>query len=57
MSPNLSLTFSFLRNLLRLRMAEHLGQNNVILPSVPVLQDDDAPFTRFVQHKRLSVDE
>jgi len=57
MSPNLSLTFSFLRNLLRLRMAEQLGQNNVILPSVPVLQDDDAPFTRFVQHKRLSVDE
>ena len=27
------------------------------MPSIPVLQDDDAPFTRFVQHKRLNVDE
>lgn len=57
MSPNLLLSLSFLRNLLRLRLAEYLGKPPVAVPPVPVMQDDDAPFTRFVQHKRLTVDE
>jgi hypothetical protein len=57
MSPNLLSALSFLRQLLRARLAEYLGQASVAMPQVPVLQDDDAPFTRFVQHKRLSVDE
>jgi len=57
MSPNLTQSLFFLRELLRLRLAEHLRQNGVAMPPVPVLQDDDTPFTRFVQHKRLSVDE
>ncbi len=57
MTPNLLLSLSFLRNLLRLRLSEYLGQGGVALPSVPVLQDDAHPFTRFVQQKQLTVDE
>ncbi len=57
MSPNLTHSLSFLKQLLRLRLSEHLGQSTMPVPQVPVLQDDDTPFTRFVQHKRLSVDE
>ncbi len=57
MSPNLTLSLAFVRNLLRMRLAEYLGQGNAALPSVPVMKDDDAPFTQFVQHKRLTVDE
>lgn len=56
MSPNLHLALAFLRDLARYRVAADLGQS-LAAPQVPVLQDDDAPFTRFVQHRRLSVDE
>jgi DNA polymerase III delta prime subunit len=34
-----------------------LGQGTVTMPSMPNLVDDDAPFTRFVQHKRLNARE
>ena len=57
MTSNLNLSLSFLRNLLRLRLSEYLGQGTAALPSVPVLQDDNHPFTQFIQQKRLTVDE
>lgn len=57
MSPNLTTSLAFLRALLRFRLAEHLGQTLPDAPAIPVLQDDDHAFTRFVQHKRLTVDE
>jgi len=57
MSPNLTHSLSFLKQLLRLRLSAHLGLPAIAVPQVPTLQDDDTPFTRFVQHKRLSVDE
>ncbi len=56
MTNNLHLALAFLRDLARYRVAAYLGQP-LASPQVPVLQDDDAPFTRFVQHRRLSVDE
>jgi AAA+ superfamily predicted ATPase len=57
MSPNLSLSLQFLGDLLHFRLAEFAGQSGAIPPPLPVLHDDDAPFTRFVQHRRLNVDE
>ena len=57
MSPNLATTLTFLRDLLRYRLAEYFGKTAAVQPVVPVLEEDDTPFTRFVQHRRLSVDE
>ncbi len=59
MSPNLSTTLTFLRDLLHYRLTEHFGRADTTrtAPVVPVLDDDDTPFTRFVQHRRLTVDE
>lgn len=59
MSPNLSTTLTFLRDLLHYRLAEHFGQVDTAHPApvVPVLDEDDTPFTRFVQQRRLTVDE
>ena len=56
MSPNLSTTLSFLAALVRYRLAQHFGQE-AQPPQVPAMQDDDSPLTRFVQHRRLTVDE
>jgi AAA+ superfamily predicted ATPase len=56
MSPNLSATLSFLADLTRYRLAAYFGKE-APAPQVPPMQDDDAPFTRFIQHRRLTVDE
>lgn len=57
MSPNLTTTLTFLRDLLRYRLAEYFGKTDAAQPAVPVLAEDDTPFTRFVQQRRLTVDE
>ncbi len=57
MSPNLSRSLSYLRELLKMRIAEYLGKHDIPMPATPALQDDDQPFTRFVQHRRLNTDE
>lgn len=56
MSPNLTTTFSFLADLTRYRLSLFFGKE-AKAPEVPAMQNDDAPFTRFVQHRRLTVDE
>ncbi|MEO6040061.1 MAG: ATP-binding protein, partial [Saprospiraceae bacterium] len=57
MSPNLTTSLTFLRALLRARLAAYLGQPSLAVPTVPLLQEDETPFTRFVQHKRLNGEE
>ncbi len=58
MSANLSTSITYLRNLLRARLSEYAGQgSSVPAPSLPVLKDEDTPFTRFVKHRRLSANE
>jgi AAA+ superfamily predicted ATPase len=57
MSLNLSHSLSFLRALLRYRLAEYLGQTLPDAPALPQLADDDHPFSRFIQHRRLNADE
>lgn len=57
MTPNLALSLAFVRDLARVRLAEYLGQGSTVMPLVPVLHDDDAPLTRFIQHRRPTVDE
>ena len=57
MSPNLTTSLTFLRALLRARLAAYLGQPFQPVPNVPLLQEDETPFTRFVQHKRLNGEE
>lgn len=56
MTPNLSITLSFIIDLTRYRLATHFGKE-MDAPPVPSIQDDDAPLTRFIQRKRLTVDE
>lgn len=56
MSPNLTATLSFLADLTRFRLGEFFGQQKPA-PNVPLMQDEDTPFTRFIQHRRLTVDE
>lgn len=56
MTPNLPNTLNFLAYLIRYRLAAYFGQE-MDAPQLPAIQEDDAPFTRFVQHRRLSVDE
>lgn len=56
MTPNLLTTLTFLADLIRYRLALHLGQE-ASPPQVPAIQDDDTALTRFIQHRRLTVDE
>ena len=56
MTPNLSTTLNFLAALTRYRVGQHLGKD-LPAPTVPSIQDDDAPLTDFIQHRRLTVDE
>lgn len=56
MTPNLLTTLNFLAALVRYRLALQFGQE-AQAPQVPAMQDDDAPLTRFIQHRRLTVDE
>jgi len=56
MSPNLSTTLAFLAALVRYRMSIYFGKE-AQPPQVPAMQNDDAPLTRFIQHRRLTVDE
>jgi len=56
MSPNLTTTLAFLASLTRYRLSMYFGKE-AQAPQVPAMQDDDAPLTRFVQHRRLTVDE
>lgn len=56
MTPNLLTTLNFLAALVRYRLALQFGQE-ATPPQVPAMQDDDAPLTRFIQHRRLTVDE
>lgn len=56
MTPNLLTSLTFLADLARFRLAAHFGKA-AVPPQPPVMKDDDAPFTRFVQQKRLTVDE
>ncbi|MBK8965762.1 MAG: ATP-binding protein [Saprospiraceae bacterium] len=55
MSPNLHTTLTFLAELTRFRLAEYFGKTGTA-PQVPAMQDDDAPLTRFIQQRRLTVD-
>lgn len=57
MSNNIHISLQFLRELIRFRLAEYLGKADVVAPDLPVLEDDGAPFTRFVQDRRLTADE
>jgi len=56
MSPNLSHTLAFLAALTRHRLAPHFGQQSP-MPEIPVLEDDQHPFTRLVLDKSMTVDE
>jgi len=56
MTPNLHLTLTFLADLTRYRLAPHFGKE-APLPDVPVLEDDEHPFTRLVLDAKMSVDE
>lgn len=56
MSPNLHTTLTFLAELTRYRLSEHFGKA-AEAPQVPAMQEDDAPLTRFIQQRRLTVDE
>lgn len=56
MTPNLLTTLAFLSELIRYRLALHFGQE-AQAPQVPAMQDDDTALTRFIQHRRLTVDE
>jgi AAA+ superfamily predicted ATPase len=56
MTPNLLTTLTFLADLIRYRLAQHFGQE-ASPPQVPAIQDDDTALTRFIQHRRLTVDE
>lgn len=56
MSPNLTTTLTFLAALTRYRLSIYFGKE-AEAPLVPAMQPDDAPFTRFIQHRRLTVDE
>lgn len=56
MTPNLATTLSFLANLARYQLSMHFGKE-MPAPEVPVIQDDEAPLTKFIQHRRLTVDE
>jgi AAA+ superfamily predicted ATPase len=56
MSPNIHASLQFLRQLVRARIAAHFGQPTS-LPTLPVLQPDDTPFTQLVLHRRLTTDE
>lgn len=57
MTQNLLIAFDFLNRLLLARLGAYFTGKPHPLPDVPSLQDDNHPFTRFVQHKRLTVDE
>jgi hypothetical protein len=56
-SSNLQVCFVFLHNLIRSRLAAHMGQKSVPMPQMPVIQEDDTPFTRFLQQQQLGVEE
>lgn len=56
MSPNLHATLAFLADLTRYRLAAFLGKE-IPVPQVPVLQEDEAPLTRFIQQRRPTADE
>jgi len=56
MTPNLPTSLAFLADLARFRLATHFGKA-AVPPQPPVIQNDEAPFTRFMQQKRLTVDE
>jgi len=56
MTPNLSLTRSFLADLTRYRLASYFGKE-ALPPDPPVLDDDNAPFTRFALDRGLTIDE
>jgi hypothetical protein len=56
MSANLSIMLSFLSDLVRYQLAVHFG-HQLPAPQVPAMQSDDAPITRFIQQRRMTVDE
>ncbi|NUO03157.1 MAG: ATP-binding protein [Saprospiraceae bacterium] len=56
MSPNLSTTLAFLATLTRYRLSIFFGRD-AQQPQVPAMQSDELPFTLFIQHRRLTVDE
>lgn len=56
MSNNLITSLDFLRALAHYRIALYFGQETPA-PELPVVAEDDDPFTLFIQHRRLTVDE
>ena len=56
MTPNLVTMLNFLAGLIRYSLAMHHGKQ-VQAPKVPAIQDDDAELTKFIRHRRLSVEE
>ena len=57
MSPNIHLSLTFLRELIRFQLAAHLEQENAEPPALPVLEEDGSPFVKFVQERQLTADE
>ncbi len=56
MTTNLDIALDYVAHLTRVRLIEHLGGTPEALPKLS-LTDDAAPFTRFIQEKRLTISE